>query len=89
MKKINFVSIVLLVIMFSALSFIVGFNKGTEHTLDDVYGAYEEYYAPNNGSNFIAREVSKLDVNEESDDIYCITDNENGEQLEFRLVRDR
>ena len=89
MKKINVVSIVLLVIMFSALSFIVGFNKGTEHTLDDVYGAYEEYYASNNGSNFIAREVSKLDVNEESDEVYCITDNENGEQLEFRLVRDR
>ena len=89
MKKINVVSIVLLVIMFSALSFIVGFNKGTERTLDDVYGTYEEYYASNNGSNFIAREVSKLDVNEESDEVYCITDNENGEQLEFRLVRDR
>ena len=88
MKKINVVLVVLLVIMFSALSFIIGFNKGTEHTLDDVYGTYEEYYAPNNGSNFIAREVSKLDVNEESDEIYFITDDDTGEQLEFRLVRD-
>ena len=44
MKKINVVLVVLLVIMFSALSFIVGFNKGTEHTLDDVYGTYAVSY---------------------------------------------